>query len=328
MTGEILTDKIGFTTLSMFAEDGLTYKNYQKKLREGKLDSTEYFDFGTAFHKYVLQPTLFEKEYIQMNQKFPEGKYAEAVKVLIATQDIYQEGETDRTEEWLQNAIVKADLEKCTPDSLHKKIWDNEKDKSYLNMFSFLEENKNKKVITLEDWNTLCFMKQSILNSAYAGEFLYVAYNPPEGIEIFTELNILWKHPKFSLRELDSTLDRIIINHNERIITIFDLKSTSKKLSKFNNILQEYNYPRQGCMYIQAVKYKFRELLEAGYKIIYNLIVVEKETELKRCFKFTMSNTTYIEECTKLDGLLVSLEEAYVYGNFNTINGEQDHIVF
>ena len=245
-----------------------------KKLKEGTVENTEYFDFGTAFHKYVLQPALFEKEYSIMERGFPEGKYADAVKILVDTQDIFNEGEEDKTKEWLENAILLAKLEKCSVDSLHKKIWDNDKDKSYLEMFIFLESSKGKKIVTLDDWNTLCKMKQSILNSSYAGDFIYTSTIPTEDVEVFTELNILWEEKGFEGLILDSTLDRVLIKHSKKEIHIFDLKSTAKKVSKFSESIEEYKYPRQGTMYTKAIQFKFAQYVDNGYIIFFHLIGV------------------------------------------------------
>lgn len=96
------------------------FRKYQKDLKEGKLVKKPYFDFGTTFHKLILQKDVFLAEYRVLPQ-FPDGKYCEAIKTLVNTRSEYENEETDRTKEWLDNAIFAADL-KCNSEALYKRF--------------------------------------------------------------------------------------------------------------------------------------------------------------------------------------------------------------
>ena len=325
MNKELMTsDKIGFSTMKMFYENAQLFRKYQKDLKEGKLVKKLYFDFGTAFHKLILQKDVFLTEYRVLPQ-FPDGKYSEAVKTLVNTRSEYENEETDRTKEWLDNAIFAADL-KCNSEALYKKIWENEKDSTYSDMFNKLVELENFKVLSHEDWNTLISMEQSVLNSQFAEGFYLVGIEPEFNIEIHTEKNLKWYSDLLSEPLLlDSTPDRFIIDHNKKKITVLDLKTTSTTISKFNESIEKYDYDLQGYMYTEAIKYNYKTFIESGYTIDYYILAVEKQ-EPNYCWLFKMES--YMDSKLKFLDIARVLIDSYISGNWNKVNGNSYPTIF
>ena len=320
----LLTDKIGFSTLCIFQESGKRYRKYQDDLLGGTTETKDYFEFGTAFHKLVLQREEFDNVYGVLG-KYPDGKYADAIKELAATEKAYSEGESDRTEEWLQNAITKAEL-KCSTDSLSKKLDEGQ----YKDMFDELINLQGKIILSQADWNCLNQMYQNVYNSKWS-EMMGLGINlSDDNIETFTELNIIWYHfnPMFSFIPFNSTLDRVVVNHTKKAINIFDLKSTQAKIGKFKESAEEYYYPLQGYMYIQAVKFHFKALLDEGYTLFYHLITAEKSTSLKECCKFYMQPSTYNIAEVRFTNYVTNLLEAYNTDNWDSFNGTTEEQYF
>lgn len=319
------SDKIGFSTLKMFYENAQLFRKYQKDLKEGTLERKSYFDFGSAFHKLILQKDEFLKEYAVL-PVFPEGKYADAVKTLVSTRTMYSNGEEDRTKDWLNNAIFTSEL-KCDADALYKKIWENEKDETYLKMFLKLVELENFKTLTQEEWDLLISMETSVLNSSYIYRFC-IGIEPEFGIEVFTEKNLKWYSDLLEEpMELDSTLDRVVIDHNKKTIDILDLKSTKSKISKFTETIKEYDYDLQGYMYLQAIKYNYTELINLGYSVYYCILAVEKQNP-SYCWLFGMSAETFVNNELKFVKIARNLLDSYSSGNWNKINGNDSSIIF
>lgn len=82
--------------------------------------------------------------------------------------------------------------------------------------------------------------------------------------------------------ECKALLDGVLINHNDRTIQPFDLKTTGKSVWEFSSSFLHFGYYRQCALYEYALKSKtspVHQLLEEGYEILdYTFIVVEKDS--------------------------------------------------
>jgi len=86
---------------------------------------------------------------------------------------------------------------------------------------------------------------------------------------------------EFKLKiEIKGELDRIIINHKDKLITPIDFKTTSKPIYSFNSEFWKFRYDFQAATYIIGLcnHPKIISLLSDGYKLdTFKYIVVEKE---------------------------------------------------
>jgi len=72
-------------------------------------------------------------------------------------------------------------------------------------------------------------------------------------IEGISELVIFWKYPEIDL-QCKSMLDRIVIDHKQKIIRLIDVK-TSSNIGNFNESFENYKYYRQLSFYWMALHY-------------------------------------------------------------------------
>jgi hypothetical protein len=102
---------------------------------------------------------------------------------------------------------------------------------------------------------------------------------------------------------LKGYIDRYIIDHESKEITIIDFKTTSKGLDKFAETVDYYNYWMQAVIYITLVIKSSKKDI-TNYKINFNFVVVDNYDQV---YVFDVSNNTlqnWYEGFTKI------LEEA------------------
>jgi hypothetical protein len=102
--------------------------------------------------------------------------------------------------------------------------------------------------------------------------------------ELYLETNINDK--KFGIKGI---IDNIVINHNEKIIYINDIKTTSKDLKDFKESIDFYNYWLQAAIYATLVGKKYMDLIDKGYSLKFHFIVIDR---LLQSYAFVVSNKT------------------------------------
>tara|TARA_R100001463_G_scaffold55937_3_gene107771 strand:+ start:6683 stop:7663 length:981 start_codon:yes stop_codon:yes gene_type:complete len=106
-------------------------------------------------------------------------------------------------------------------------------------------------------------------------------------VEVFNEqyLECDLKNYKFGLK---GYIDRFIIDHDKKEITIIDLKTTSKSLEKFAETVDFYRYWMQAVIYITLVVKNMKEKV-SNYKINFNFVVIDNYDQI---YVFDVSNAT------------------------------------
>jgi hypothetical protein len=113
-------------------------------------------------------------------------------------------------------------------------------------------------------------------------ELLGSLTNEMDNVEIFNELFLNVETDKsFGLKGI---VDNIKVDHDKKTIFVNDLKTTSKTIVDFKETIEFYNYWCQAAIYYRLVSYKFFDLIEKDYKIIFNFIVVDKYLQVY-CFE-------------------------------------------
>ena len=82
--------------------------------------------------------------------------------------------------------------------------------------------------------------------------------------------------------EFKALLDGVRVNHRDKIIEPYDLKSTGKNVFQFKDSYVQYGYYRQGALYEQALyseQSPVKDLLAQGYTMAdFLFIVTETKT--------------------------------------------------
>ncbi len=99
-----------------------------------------------------------------------------------------------------------------------------------------------------------------------------VLFDCKEGQEEVKEGVAIWEKEGLKFK---AKLDHIKIDHNEKIIHIGDIKTTSDAVSLFKWSFTKYKIYRQMAFYANAAHVVFDDLIKQGYKLQITLYVVE-----------------------------------------------------
>lgn len=145
-------------------------------------------------------------------------------------------------------------------------------------------------------------------------------------IEIFNELIIDWEVTYSSLK-LKSMLDRVVLNHSNKTITIIDLKTTKcKSLKSFRYDMINYKYYIQAVFYINAMEYKISTDPDwskvKDYKIEFVFVPQYYEVPYNTLRPIRLTNTDLEKGYEEYRNALISLELCM---NTNIWESDDDH---
>jgi len=125
-------------------------------------------------------------------------------------------------------------------------------------------------------------------------------------LEVYKEKRLECKlqNYKFGLKGI---IDYYDIDHDKKIITIVDLKTSSKTLSDFNETLEYYNYWLQAAIYVQLILSNGDEKCD-NYKILFNFVLIDKYNQV---YTFPVSKDTMSSWTKALIAILIKVEYHY-----------------
>ena len=202
----------------------------------------KYFDFGDAFHCAVLQPSVFQNNYVVINGVVPSHEYHKAFCELMIK---------EKSPESAYSKIYKVDNKK--QEDIKKEA--DKLYKTYSEYIDFLRNNQDKTFVDKESYVNIEMMKNSIAAHKFAGNLMFgdieLRTNYPD-VEIYNELAIEFVWPK-TASKCKSKIDKLIVNPIAKKVIIIDLKSTGKPIRNFGKSAKHYNYVRQLAFYTTAV---------------------------------------------------------------------------
>lgn len=246
--------------------------------KEIEEDNKFIYEKGEIVHNFILEPKEFEKNYVFLDVESPKSqqqkdfcdhvaRYKTKNKselLLRSYKDVYVSKESDeillekakKLEDQFKNyikSIKLSTIKKSLPKSMKNK----------------LDEIKNK------------LSEHKIANKLLYNEMQYTFGNT-EKLEIYNEFPIYWIYPNNV--ECKSMLDRIIFDHENKIIKLIDLKTTSS-YKDFNEKFFDYKYFRQMAFYWLAINWHLKQQgksLDDYEKETYIIVINMKEpTEIK-----------------------------------------------
>lgn len=227
---------------------------YFKEAFDGTLEKIEkdYFDIGTKLHYYLLQPEEFNKLYVYLEYNTPRGeKQKEFCGTYLSLKTKGKKSDEDAAIRAYEKTYV---VKNKSKDKVKEEALSLYKDlKKYL---VYLEAaNVYKDVLNYTTLTYLQEAKKQVYNHKLAKDLLgYTESN----VEAYNEQNIIWEHPVLKDIKCSSTLDRFVIDHDNKIIKIVDLKTTYN-LSGFINSFEKFKYYRQIAFYWMAIEYLFKQ---------------------------------------------------------------------
>ncbi len=243
-------DRVSSSSLKWFKESPLFYRMMKDK--EIEIEEKKWQDLGRQLHMLILEPEEFDKNFIYLEFETPKSpQQKQFCEDIIMGKDLI-----DAYKDNYVSAKKSEDKIKAEAEALKSQL------SSYI---EYLDKSRTyKSILNKTTWNYLNKAKDVLLSHKVASELLIdkVEDSLRDSYVSRNEFEIFWESPKHNLK-CKSMLDRLIIDHDKKVVTLIDIKTTSS-LKDFNKKIIEYGYHEQLAFYWMALYwyYKYEEEID------------------------------------------------------------------
>ena len=235
---------------------------------------------GKVIHALLLSENIFNELFIISPDNLPTGNNKLVIDRVFAHHIELLSNGGEKTE---LNEYSNAILDILVDIKLHQSLKTDQQriDKiiteENINYWTFLNSRNGRQLIDLETYYYCLNATKMVRESPELVKLMGLGVSSFDNITVLNECplekNKEEKYP-FGLKGI---LDNIVVNHDEKIIYINDLKTTSKNLSNFHESIEIYSYWLQAIIYIILVYENFTSLiLDEKYEVKFHFIVIDK----------------------------------------------------
>ena len=232
---------------------------YLRNMLDGKEEglSAKFLEKGTMIHMYLLQPDEFWKNYIILDFVVPKSKQQKDALDCYSKLRVADPFKTD--DEVKLDAYKSAYSNSKSNDKCIEEM--NGLIETYEAYLKYLTEtDNNKAVISFSDLNMLKTIKSNITNHKKASELLTDINTQ----ECHNEFHINWGVDNETMKvECKSLLDRVMFDHENKVVTLIDLKTTMN-VYDFAHSVEEFDYYRQVAYYLLALTWYMINVLKVN----------------------------------------------------------------
>lgn len=225
---------INYSLLSKLSFDPSQVKQDQKE--------TEAMGFGSLFDCLITDSDRFDSEYVVSDVEKPTAQLGEFLDIFLgcSLEDKEEKYKYAHAEMKLRNPKLR--------DGVDKFIERMESEASpYL---EFLENSKDKKVVSKDDFYLATRMKDGLKNNQFTRQFFDMSYDWETKFQVPLE-GVLGEH-KFK-----GLLDMLLINEAKKEIIPIDIKTTSSYPNQFEKSVAKWNYLIQAALYYDLVQLNY-----------------------------------------------------------------------
>ena len=210
------------------------------KLDNPKAEDEEkrHFRIGGAIDTLLTSPERFNDEYVVLYQNRPTGKMG------IFIDNLPLDLVEDSPLEAFQGAYDAAEYRVKLP-VIVQSLWQNERYRDY---YLSRKQALTRQILTLDELDEVEHVKSYLLNNPFTRKYFL---NTDPQVEICFQVAVY-----FELEGLDckALLDGVLVNHREKFLQPFDLKTIGTDIRKFPNAYLNYGYYLQATMYDKALQ--------------------------------------------------------------------------
>ena len=289
----------------------LFYKDYILKEREIKTD--KHLIEGKLLHLMLLQPEKLHDEFSIVPSKIPSDNIRKVLKTINSK--FYDPNNFIKLKD-LDNEIIQA-LEE---NNLYQSFKDDSKKLSKIQTeeneeyYKFLCQDQKKDIIDNDMLLKATERVKQIKSNKNVMSLLEdnVTDFELDPLEAYNE-----KYLECELNDyvfgLKGYIDRYIIDHESKEITVIDFKTTSKGLDKFAETVDFYNYWIQAVIYITLVIKSSKKDI-TSYKINFNFVVVDNYDQV---YVFDVSKETLNNWFNGLEEILKEANYHYIKRDYS-----------
>lgn len=309
-------------------KEGGSPQKFKKVWDEGFQDSGQgFYKLGTLIHRYILEPDKFTV--IAVDKVSEKGQII-AYLIWDNMKHSLKSGEVTLDDlmedvEYLDGLMLQ--------ESYQNPNWKMEtrREKLVGEVKPYLQElidNSDKVLISDKELTTIMGAAATLkLNRSTEP---YISLENTKTIDVYNETEIFWEdYIGGEMMQLKSKLDKFVVNHDNKTITVIDLKSTGKPVDQFVDSFMNYNYGRQIAYYADAVMWYVENVLKLkDYKLSkYSYILAVETYGVYEARVFAIPNeelTIYREEYIELLGRIqwhINMNEWYYPKGFEQFGG-------
>jgi len=272
----------------------LFYREYILKDREERTD--KHLIQGKLIHLLILQPEEFDKNFVVMPSKLPSDTLRRVLKNIMLYTDAIE----------LVLVEDKLILDSLKEVGLYQSLKDEDKRVAKVRTiecgdYYAFSQTTGKDII---DTDTLEKCKGSVELIKDNKSIMELLSDEPtdfemDGLEVYNEEFLKCKLEDYDFG-LHGYIDRYVVNHDKKEITIIDIKTTGKTIVDFPETVEFYNYWLQAAIYrVLVTKNVDKKMVD--YKINFNFIVIDKYNQM---YNFPVKGTTMDAWGDGLKGIL------------------------
>jgi hypothetical protein len=288
--------RISSSSLKWFEMSPLFFRKMLDK--EIEQETKRYFEIGKKIHMKLLEPDEFIKNYLYLEFETPKS---ENQKKFCEDYITYRAKKVDEKLIYAYKNNYTAD--KLSEDKILEKA--TELKKGLSKYITYLKKRSEvKDILTYTDNNLINTLEGIVKSHQAAVKLLYLTEEQVfQSIEEFNEKVIFFDWMGVQCK---SMLDRIVIDHTNKIIKLVDIKTTSN-LGDFAHSFEEFSYYRQMAFYWGAIlnEFKYPEYTKETY------IVALQKGDLPECRVFKVEDHWLQRGLNEIEKLLPEIKWYY-----------------
>jgi hypothetical protein len=275
------------------------YQMYVLGIKEERLDA--HLVQGKLIHLLLLEPQKFDQEFMVTPSSLPTGSLRIVVdRVFSHYKEVSQNGDMRQELKEFSNAIldVMRDINYYQSLKTDQQRLDKILTPEANSYWEFLKIKGGK---TLVDDSTIKYCTNvvgMIKENKQIVDLLGLNVTEFDSKTVYNELKMSLDVPDKNWG-LKGVIDNIVVDHEARVVTINDFKTTSKDLKDFPESVEYYGYWLQAAIYSLMVGKMFYEELNRGYSMKFNFIVVDRTYQTYAFPVHEKTLTTWLERFDK-----------------------------
>lgn len=285
----------------------LWYKHYVLEEREEKTDL--HLIEGKVIHALLLDGDNFSKNFIVSPIKLPSADtkglldrvFQYAKESELHDKELKEFG--DKIIEILKDVDLHQSL-KTDQQRIDKIVTD-----PNISYYEYLKTKEGKDIIDQETLDRCREDAELIRENKKVSRLLRIEEESSLKVIINNEYPVQKKLKGYPFG-LKGIIDNVIIDHEEEIVYINDIKRTGKTLNDFEETVDYYNYWLQAAIYKELIG----DMVPQGYTVKFTFIVIDKYQQV---YPFEVSTVTMIKWSEKMKETLETAKFHYENRKFN-----------
>jgi hypothetical protein len=252
------------------------YQLYVLELKEEKTES--HLVQGKIIHALLLEEEKFNDLFIISPANLPTGSLRNVIdRVFYHHQELKRNGDIREKLEEFDDAIldIMKDMNYYQNLKTDQQRLDKIKTPDAFSYWGFLQMKGNKTLIDQESYDFCKSAVELIKTNKQVCRLIGCDTTEFDNREIFNEVPFQMELPDkpFGLKGI---IDNIVIDHDQKIIYVNDIKTTSKELKDFPETIEFYNYWLQAIIYVSKTSLQYMHLLDNNYQLKFHFVVIDK----------------------------------------------------